>query len=345
MSLVFDNLSRAMMDVIYKVKDEESLVQLTCYLIRAKTVVLIERKISIGEKLEAKVLAVYPKEFSELFISQNYSKFWEWLQEAYIPNVKEGVIIEKASSIKEQKFTGGLVAFGQPDLVQKGWRLELVALHESDKKKPYFLSNHTWVCHNLLRQYELLLTQHIAEIEKRRAKEEIKQKELLSSFIGKHVLHDEEWESLEDRIAEFDSDTRKIFHGIWICLQIFKLVNKENIESSGFEKAYNQYKNGSSTEVRQDEFNVFHTIICFFFNLDECRSFYVNEKNRIKYRNLFLKDNFDINDHPLKGQLACLIIYYAWWKVMQQIIILDSTPSTREKNTTEKYENDPSQNI
>lgn len=315
----FEHLSRALMDVIHKVKNENDLLKLSCALLKAKAAVLVEYPLTQAQN--CKIFSVYPSSVSG-WGTDLHRQLWDWIKEAHVLESPEGVILETPLVLENKTFPGGLIAFGTPDLDKKGWKLALVVLQAV--KIPKFLSYHSWACYNLLKQYEFVLTQS-------KRKNENRHKQIYLSFAGNFVFPDESWKDLNDRV---NASAQKVsIHGIWICFQLFKFINKKEMDGqlSGIKTAYDLYK----TVIGKPS-NAIEKAINILLSPDKKRLFEMDPARAAAFGTELFKDSVD-RDNPEKTWFACLFLSFAWWYLMQQAFLQDGD-CRAEKQASENQE-------
>ena len=150
----FEQLSVSLLNLIKKVKDKESLLHISCRLLKADAAFLIRRE--LPDKSEKVILHhVYPPEYRKHFKENDLNALRKWYDFALLLQGIDGFTKEGPIKIGDQEFPDALVAFGsrKPDNLSQFY--EMILLKKRGDKEPY-RSYHSWAAAQLIHQFEFL---------------------------------------------------------------------------------------------------------------------------------------------------------------------------------------------
>ena len=132
----FEQLSVSLLNIIRKVKDKESLLHISCRLLKADAAFLIRRE--FPDKSEKVILHhVYPSEYRKYFKENDLNTLRKWYDFDLIPRDIEGFTKEGPIKIGDLEFPDALVAFGSSKTDNLSSFYEMILLKKRGDKEPY----------------------------------------------------------------------------------------------------------------------------------------------------------------------------------------------------------------
>ncbi|MBW2737783.1 MAG: hypothetical protein JRE64_02815 [Deltaproteobacteria bacterium] len=307
----FEQLSVSLLNVIRKVKDKESLLHISCGLLKADAAFLIHRE--LPDKSEKVTLHhVYLSEYRKHFKENDLNSLRNWYDFALLPQDIDGFTKDGPIKIGDLEFPDALVAFGsrKPDNLSSFY--EMILLKKRGDKEPY-QSYHSWAATQLIHQFEFFELQNALERETKRNL--MLEKQLYSAYLSANILPDESWEGLKKRIEKIEDqkdqfkdisfkDIQCLSYVIWTAYQIRK-------EKTGYQ--HNKDKNPAKDELEKKENidNIYADVVNFL--LSDSKDPYND--------NLFaeLKKNINhVKKYPSESKerkwsvLTLLVLEHAW---------------------------------
>ena len=304
----FEQLSVSLLNVIRKVKDKESLLHISCGLLKADAAFLIRRE--LPDKSDKVILHhVYLPEYRKYFKENDLNTLRKWYDFALLPQGIDGFTKERPIKIGDQEFPDALVAFGsrKPDNLSPFY--EMILLKKRGDKEPY-RSYHSWAAAQLIHQFEFFELQNALRMETKLKNQlakslstETKLKNQYAKSLSTDVFPDESWEGLKKRMQDHPEKIRFLSYAIWTAYQVRK-------EEAGYQ--YDKDKDSAKDELKEkdDENKIYADVVNFL--LDSKAS---------DNDDLFaeLKENINhVKRYPSEGEerkwsvLSLLVLEHAW---------------------------------
>ncbi|MCP4460910.1 MAG: hypothetical protein GY816_23250, partial [Cytophagales bacterium] len=213
----FEKLSCSLLNVMDRVKNEKSLLRMSCILLKAEVAVLLRRGSTIDQR---QTRLSYPLEYQSQ-LEADSDNLWNWYSSEELLADSGGFTKEGALEFAEKEFPDALVAFGKR-LPNNGLpRHEMILLKKIGDEEPY-RSYHSWAAASLLRQFELY------NLENDLHKETQLKKQYAASLTLEELpnkLHNISWDALNERIRMEKDSASKIrwpCYAIWTGYQVRK---------------------------------------------------------------------------------------------------------------------------
>jgi hypothetical protein len=262
----FEQLSVSLLNVNRKVKDKESLLHISCELLKADAAFLIRRE--LPDKSDKVILHhVYPPEYRKYFKENDLNTLRKWYDFDLIPRDIDGFTKEGPIKIGDLEFPDALVAFGFSKTDNLSSFYEMILLKKRGDKEPY-RSYHSWAAAQLIHQFEFFELQDALKSKTKRNL--MLEKQLYAAYLSANILPDESWEGLKKRIEKIEDqkdqfkdisfkDIQCLSYVIWTAYQ----VRKEK-EEAGYQYDKNSVKD--ELKEKDDENKIYADAVNFLLD-------------------------------------------------------------------------------
>jgi hypothetical protein len=220
----FEKLSRTLLDLIDRTKDEEQLLRVSCGLLRADLALLVCRT-SMEQPGQVGIHYIHPAEYKECLQDSDLQALREWYDFGSSPPDIDGFAKEGPIRIADQEFPDALVAFGGRIPDNRYPLHEMLLLKRRGDNERYG-SYHCWAAAKLLRGFEsnMLFDDRIVAL--------IRLKDQYAASSDE-VLPDESWDELKKRMNGRPHDIQWQSYMIWTGYQVRKEKGGKPAEKIG----------------------------------------------------------------------------------------------------------------